>query len=98
MFQRCSDQSRHPGCPHSGDTGGGVGGGTVCRARLPSGSGHMVTPWIKGCHLSRLIGSPSPVSRPPLPGLPGEMDRGREVTSGWAGAEGTEAQVPAGQP
>ena len=70
----------------------------MCRARLPSGSGHMVTPWIKGCHLSRLIFGPSPVSRPPLPGLPGEMDRGREVTSGWAGAEGTEAQVPAGQP
>ena len=58
----------------------------------------MVTPWIRGCHLSRLVGSPSPVSRPPLPGLPGEMDHGGEVTSGWTGAEGTEAQVPAGQP
>ena len=58
----------------------------------------MVTPWIKGCHLSRLLGSPCPVSRPPLPGLPGEMDRGGELTSGWAGAEGTEAQVPAGWP
>ena len=68
------------------------------RARLPSGSRHMVTPWIKGCHLSRLVGGPSPVSRPPLPGLPGEMDHGGEVTSGWTGAEGTEAQVPAGQP
>ena len=58
----------------------------------------MVTPWIKGWHLSRLLGSPSLVSRPPLPGLPGEMDCGGELTSGWAGAEGKKAQVPAGLP
>ena len=58
----------------------------------------MVTPWIKGCHLSRLVGGPSPVSRPPLSGLPGEMDCGGELTSGWAGAEGAEAQVSAGLP
>ena len=42
------------------------GGGAVERSvhyvRLPSGSGQMVTPWIKGCHLSRLVCGPSPVS------------------------------------
>ena len=30
--------------------------------RLPSGSGQMVMPWIRGCHLSRLVCGPSPVS------------------------------------
>ena len=30
--------------------GGGAGGGSVHYVRLPSGSGQMVTPWIKGCH------------------------------------------------
>ena len=42
--------------------GGVAGGGSVHYVRLPSGSGHMVTPWIKGCHLSRLVCGPSPVS------------------------------------
>lgn len=36
MFQRCSDQSRHPGCPHTGDTRGrGRGRDSVpCQAAL----------------------------------------------------------------
>ena len=42
--------------------GGGAGGGSGHYVRLPSGSGQMVAPWIKGCHLSRLITGPSPVS------------------------------------
>ena len=58
----------------------------------------MVTPGIKGCHLSRLVGGPSPVSRPPLPDQPGEMERGGQLTSGWAGAEGPEAQFPEVRP
>ena len=41
--------------------GGVAGGGSVHYVRLPSGSGHMVTPWIKGCHLSRLVCGPSHV-------------------------------------
>ena len=40
----------------------GAVGGSVHYVRLPSGSGQMVTPWIKGCQLSRLICGPSPVS------------------------------------
>ena len=36
--------------------------GSVHYVRQPSGSGQMVTPWIKSCHLSRLICGPSPVS------------------------------------
>ena len=47
-----------PGC--------GAVGGSVHYVRLPSDSGQMVTPWIKGCHLSRLICSPSPVSFFPI--------------------------------
>ena len=35
---------------------------SVHYVRLPSGSGQMVTPWIKGCHLSRLVCGPYPVS------------------------------------
>ena len=35
---------------------------SVHYVRLPSGSGQMVMPWIKGCHLSRLVCGPSPVS------------------------------------
>ena len=42
--------------------GGGAVGRSVHYVRLPSGSGQMVMPWIKGCHLSRLICGPSPVS------------------------------------
>ena len=42
------------------------GGGAVVRSvhydRLPSGSGQMLTPWITGYHLSRLVCGPSPVS------------------------------------
>ena len=38
--------------------GGGTGGGSVNYVRLPSGSGQMVMPWIKGCHLSRLVFGP----------------------------------------
>ena len=41
---------------------GGAVGRSVHYVRLPSGSGQMVMPWIKGCHLSRLIFGPSPVS------------------------------------
>ena len=77
---------------------GGAGGGSVHSVRLLSGFGQMVMMWIKGCHLSRLFAGPSPVSRPPLPGQPGEMECGGELTSAWAVAEGTEAQVPAGWP
>ena len=43
-----------PGC--------GAVGGSVHYVRLPSGSEKMVTPWIKSCHLSRLICYPCPVS------------------------------------
>ena len=43
-----------PGC--------GAVGGSVHYVRLPSGSEKMVTPWIKGCHFSRPICGPSPVS------------------------------------
>ena len=35
--------------------GGGAGGGSVHYVRLPSGSRQMVMPWIKGCHLIRLV-------------------------------------------
>ena len=35
--------------------GGGAGGGSVYYVRLPSGSRQMVMPWIKGCHLIRLV-------------------------------------------
>ena len=35
--------------------GGGAGGESVHYVRLPSGRGHIVTPWIKGCNLSRLV-------------------------------------------
>ena len=42
--------------------GGGAVGRSVHYVRLPSGSGQMVMPWIKGCHLSRLVCGPSPVS------------------------------------
>ena len=41
--------------------GAGQGQGQ-CTVMLPSGIGQMVTPWIKGCHLSRLVGGPSPCS------------------------------------
>ena len=43
-----------PGC--------GAVGGSVHNVRLPSGRGQMVMPWIKGCHLSRLVCGPCPVS------------------------------------
>ena len=44
-------------------TPGGVAvGRSVQYVRLPSGSGQMLMPWIKGCHLSRLVCGPSPVS------------------------------------
>ena len=36
--------------------------GSVHYVRLPSGSVNTVKPWIKGCHLSRLICGRSPVS------------------------------------
>ena len=39
--------------------GGGAREGLVQYVRLPSGSGQIVMPWIKGCHLNRLIGGPS---------------------------------------
>ena len=68
------------------------------RVRLPSGSGETVRPRIQGCAARRPVGGPSPVSRPPLPGQPGEMEHGGELASGWAGAERAEAQVPAGRP
>ena len=42
--------------------GAGAGGGLVHYVRLTSGSGQKVKPWIKGCHLSRLVGGPSPCS------------------------------------
>ena len=42
--------------------GGTTGGGSVHYVRLPSGSGQMLMPWIKGCHLSRLVCGPYPVS------------------------------------
>ena len=42
--------------------GGGAVGRSVHYVRLPSGSAQMVMPWIKGCHLSRLVCGPSPVS------------------------------------
>ena len=42
--------------------GGGAAGGSVHYVRLPSGSGQMVMPWIKGCHISNLVCGPSPVS------------------------------------
>ena len=42
--------------------GGGAVGRSVHSVRLPSGSGQMGTPWIKGCYLSRLVCGPSPVS------------------------------------
>ena len=42
--------------------GGGAVGRSVHYVRHPSGSGQMVMPWIKGCHLSRLVCGPSPVS------------------------------------
>ena len=42
--------------------GGGAVGRSVHYVSLPSGSGQMVMPWIKGCHLSRLVFGPSPVS------------------------------------
>ena len=35
---------------------------SVHYVRLPSGSGQMLMPWIKGCHLSRLVCGPYPVS------------------------------------
>ena len=35
--------------------GGGAGGGSVHYVRLPSGSRQKVVPWIKGCHLIRLL-------------------------------------------
>lgn len=38
------------------------------------------------------------VSRPPLPGLPGEIDRGGEVTSGWAGQKAQRPRSPQGWP
>ena len=42
--------------------GGGAVGRSVHYVRLPSGSGQMLMPWIKSCHLSRLVCGPSPVS------------------------------------
>ena len=42
--------------------GGGAVGRSVHYVRLPSGSGQIVMPCIKGCHLSRLVCGPSPVS------------------------------------
>ena len=42
--------------------GGGAGEGSVNYVRLPSGIGQMVMPWIKGSHLSRLVGGPTPCS------------------------------------
>ena len=38
------------------------GGGAVHYVRLPSGSGQMVTPWIKGRYLSRLVCGPCAVT------------------------------------
>ena len=43
-----------PGC--------GAVGESVHYVRMPSGSGQMVMPWVKGCHLSRLVCGPSPES------------------------------------
>ena len=42
--------------------GGRAGRGSVHYVRLPSGIRQMVTPWIKVCHLSRLVGGPTPCS------------------------------------
>ena len=42
--------------------GDGARGGSVHHVRLPSGSGQLVMLWIKGCHLSRLVGGASPCS------------------------------------
>ena len=42
--------------------GGGPAERSVHYVRLTSGSGQMVMPWIKGCHLSRLVCGPYPVS------------------------------------
>ena len=41
-----------------GTPGGRTGGGSVHYVRLQSRRGQMVTPWIKGCNLSRLVCGP----------------------------------------